>query len=474
MMFLKKKSIYILSLFLTLKKCSISELEIILKLKRRSILKNISIINRFLQTRNLQGIIKNGEHLYLNKEEILKIKNLEINISIDYNERKNYIVLELLLSNQIKLSNIFVELDITRRTLNYDIKKIKDYLKEYNLSLMSLPSKGIFLIGNEYDIRNLLSNYLTKFMIQKKNCHKLLTTLIDKNFSKKKLEEIEEIVLNLMKKRGIELPVEFFYKVLSIILVHFFREEKFCDTNLLYKTSQKLFENEEYKELLFFLKNNGLENLNIYELDLIAEIFLLFDKDKYINNIEIETKIFLKTLELVINKSIPKDNLFLMQISNILKIGKFKIEFNFYESKELYELNKDYEEYYIHVNKVIKNLIPEFYTEDIIALTLFIKNSLDNLNVCNNMYKKIIIVDNSFNSIYGKMCLNYLERNYFVDILKIVKSYELKEIVNSKADFYIVLNYSEKIDLELSFFKVDVRSILNNSYDLEQYGLLKK
>lgn len=474
MMFLKKKSIYILSLFLTLKKYSISELEIILKLKRRSILKNISIINRFLQTRNLQGVVKNGEYLYLNNEEILKIKNLEINISIDYNERKDYIVLELLLSNQIKLSNIFVELDITRRTLNYDIKKIKDYLKEYNLSLMSLPSKGIFLIGNEYDIRNLLSNYLTKFIIQKKNCHKLLIGLIDKNFSKKKLEEVEKIVLNLMKKSRIELPVEFFYKVLSIILVHFFREEKCCDTNILYKTPQKLFENESYKELSLFLKNNGLENLNIYELDSIAEIFLLFDKDKYINNIGIETKMFLKNLELVINKSIPKDNLFLMQISNIIKIGKFKVEFNFYESKELYELNKDYEEYYVHVNKVIKNLIPEFYTEDIIALTLFIKNSLDNLNIESNMYKKIIIVDNSFNSIYGKICLNYLERNYFVDILKIVKSYELKEIANSKVDFCIILNYLEKIDLELPFLKVDVRSILNNSYGLEQYGFLKK
>lgn len=472
-MFLKKKSIYILNLFLTLKKYSISELEIILKLKRRSVLKNISIINKFLQLQNFKGIIKNGEFLYLDKEEVLRIKRLEINISIDFNERKDYIILKLLLSNKIKLSNIFTELDITRRTLNYDIKKINNYLKMYNLDLMSLPSKGIFLIGNECDIRVLLSNYLTKFMVQKKS-HKLLITLINKAFNKKKIEEIKEITLKLMKKKDVKLPIEYFYKVLSIILVHFFREEKFSGINVSYKTPPKLFKKKEYKELLFFLKNNGLKNLNIYELDLIIEIFLLFDKDKYINNIESETKIFLKTLELGLNKSIPKDNLFLMQISNILKIGKFKVEFNFYELKELYELNKDYEEYYIQISKIIKNIIPEFYIEDIITLTLFIKNSLDNLRVNNNICKKIIIIDNSFDGIYGKMCLNYLERNYFINVLKIIKSYELKETVHLKVDFYIVLNYLEKIELESPFLKVDIRSILNNSYDLEQYGFLKK
>ena len=128
-MFLKKKSLYILNLFLTLKKYDILELEIILKLKKRSILANIKVINKFLQSKNLNGIIRQNESFFIDKDEAFKIKSLKLNISIDNNERKDYIILKLLLFNSIKLNNSFTELDITRRTLNYDMKKIKNFVK---------------------------------------------------------------------------------------------------------------------------------------------------------------------------------------------------------------------------------------------------------------------------------------------------------------------------------------------------------
>lgn len=475
-MFLKSKSLNILNLFLSLKKYSILELEKILKLKRRSILTNVNIINRFLQDRGLNGIRKEGEILYLDEKEVIKIKNLEMNICIDFNERKDYIILNLLLSNKIILNNIFEELDITRRTLNHDIKKIKDYLKMYKLKLISLPSKGIFLVGNESDIRELLSNYLIKFMIQKNEHHKLLINLIDKIFSKQEMIFVERIVLNLIKKINIEFPIEHFYKMVSVILVHRYREELFTGQDKTYVTSNKLIKDKNYEEVIKFLKNEELKILNPYELDSVAEVILFLLEDKNINTIDDSTRVFLKMLEIKLNKDIPVNKMFLTKLSTIIKIAKFKVEFNFIKTKDVCKLSKNYLEYFYYVEYIIKRIIPEVQTEDIIYLTIFLKNELDNLKLNDDKYKKIIIIDNSFNNVYGDICLKYLERNYYVNVINIIKSYNIKDILklDLKIDLILSLDFLENIDLQVPLIKLSTETILGNIYDLEQHGFIKK
>lgn len=475
-MFLKSKSLHILNLFLSLKKYSILELENILKLKRRSILTNINIVNRFLQDKGLNGIRKEGGILYLDEKEVVKIKKLEMDICIDFNERKDYIILNLLLSNKIILNNISKELDITRRTLNHDIKKIKDYLKIYKLNLTSLPSKGIFLVGNESDIRELLSNYLIKFMIQKNEHHKLLINLIDKIFSKQEMIFVERIVLNLIKKINIEFPIEFFYKIVSVILIHRHREELFIGDDKTYVTSNKLIKDKNYEEVIKFLKSEELKILNLYELDSIAEVILFLLEDKNLNTIDDSTRVFLKMLEIKLNKDIPVNKMFLTKLSTIIKIAKFKVEFNFIKTKDVCKLSKNYLEYFSYVEYIIKRIIPEVQTEDIIYLTIFLKNELDNLRLNDDKYKKIIIIDNSFNNIYGDICLKYLERNYYVNVLNIIKSYNIKDILklDLKIDLFLSLDFLENIDLQVPLINLNTETILGNIYDLEQHGFIKK
>lgn len=475
-MFLKSKSLNILNLFLSLKKYSILELEKILKLKRRSILTNVNIINIFLQDRGLNGIRKEGEILYLDEKEVVKIKNLEMNICIDFNERKDYIILNLLLSNKIILNNIFEELDITRRTLNHDIKKIKDYLKMYKLKLISLPSKGIFLVGNESDIRELLSNYLIKFMIQKNEHHKLLINLIDKIFSKQEMIFVERIVLNLIKKINIEFPIEYFYKMTSVILVHRYREELFIGQDKTYVTSNKLIKDKNYEEVIKFLKNEELKILNPYELDSVAEVILFLLEDKNINTIDDNTRVFLKMLEIKLNKDIPVNKMFLTKLSTIIKIAKFKVEFNFIKTKDVCKLSKNYLEYFYYVEYIIKRIIPEVQVEDIIYLTIFLTNELANLKLNDDKYKKIVIIDNSFNNVYGDMCLKHLERNYYVNVINIIKSYHIKDILklNLKIDLILSLDFLENIDLQVPIINLNTETILGNIYDLEQHGFIKK
>lgn len=475
-MFLNKKSLNILNLFLTLKKYTFIELESILKIKKRSIAMNIDTINSFLHNHNINGIIKENEFFYINEKEILKIKKLLSHAPFSPIERRDYILLKLFFTNKIILSNSFIELDITRRTLNYDLERIKDYLIKYNLKLESLPSKGIFLIGNEMDIRALFASYLTKYFIERDSCHNLFINLINSVFSKKELSLAKKIVLNLINKMNISLPPEDFFKIVSVILIHSFREVNFPCSFEEYRTPDKLIGNKHYEVVTRFLKAHGLDELRIYELDFVIELLLSLDTDVYVNSVESEVDLFLKKLELKLNIEIPQDKDFLMQISNAIRIGKFKAELNFLEHKELHKLDKNYKKYFMEINSIIKELIPKFYLEDIIYLTILIKNTLDTTDLNQKKPKNIAIIDNSFNHIYGKILLKYIKGNYYVNILKILDNYQLKDFLKNEhdVDFILTLNDINTKKSTVPTIKMDFEYILNSVCELEKHGFLKK
>ena len=475
-MFLNKKSLNILNLFLSLKRYSYSELETVLKIKKRSITMNINTVNSFLHNHNINGILKEDEIFYIDEKEILKIKDLLSHAPFSPIERRDYILLKLFFTNKVILSNSFIELDITRRTLNYDLERIKEYLIKYNLKLESLPSKGVFLIGNEIDIRFLFASYLTKYFVERDSCHNLFINLINSIFSKKEVSLAKKIVLNLINKMNISLPPEDFFKIVSIILIHSFREINFPCLYEKYRTSQVLLENKYYNKVINFLKTHGLEELKIYELDTIAELLLSLDIERYTMNIENEVNLFLKNLEFKLNITIPKEQDFLMQVSNAIRIGKFKAELNFLEHKELHKLDREYKKYYVEINNVIKEIIPKFYLEDIIYLTILIKNTVDMNDLEHKKPKNIAIIDNSFNHIYGKMLLKYIKGNYYVNILKILDNYQLKDFLKNEneIDFILTLNDINVKKTKVPTIKMDFKYILNNVCELEKHGFLKK
>ena len=107
-MFLNKKSLNILNLFLNLKKYSYLELETLLKIKKRSIIMNINTINSFLHNHNINGILKDNEIFYIDEKEVLKIRDLLSHVPFSPTERRDYILLKLFFTNKVILSNSFI------------------------------------------------------------------------------------------------------------------------------------------------------------------------------------------------------------------------------------------------------------------------------------------------------------------------------------------------------------------------------
>ncbi|MBC2854870.1 helix-turn-helix domain-containing protein [Cetobacterium sp. 2G large] len=475
-MFLNRKSLNVLNLFLNSDKYAISDLETILKIKKRAINLNIEIINSFLHSHNINGIVKTEKVFYIDKREHQKIKELLSHAPFSPIERRDYILLKLFFTNKVILNNSFMELDITRRTLNYDVEKLKDYLETYNLRLDSLPAKGVFLVGSEISIRALFARYLAKYFIEKESCHNLFINLINSVFPKKEISLAKKIVLNLINKLGASLPPEDFFKIVSIILIHSFREVNFPCTYKNYETPKEILNNKYYEKLLNFLKIHGLEELREYELDLIIKIFLLQDIDKYEEFVESEVTLFLEKLQEKIEIAIPRSKDLLMNISNVIRIGKFKAELNFLEHKETHKLDKTYRKYYKEINLIIKEMFPKFYLEDIIYLTILIKTTVDNIEASHKKLKTIAIIDDSFNHIYGKMLIKYIKGNYQVNILKILDNYEVNDFLekNQHLDCILTLNDIHFKNKKIPTIKMDFNYILNNVCELEKHGFLKK
>lgn len=111
--------------------------------------------------------------------------------------------------------------------------------------------------------------------------------------------------------------------------------------------------------------------------------------------------------------------------------------------------------------------------EDIFYLTILIKNTLDR-NLLEN--KSLKIIDNSFNHMYGRMLLKYIKGNYHINILKILDHYQLNNFLENgnDIDFILTLNDINVIKTDIPIITLDFKYILNNVYELEKHGILKK
>jgi len=133
----------------------------------RTIRNDIKEINDFLNNNpfNIIETIRNeGVLLDVTENEIQKITNIlekeQTNIYFDKNIRQFNLILEISLGSNFFIYEKEKEFDISKSTLDSDMREIRERLESHNIELISYPKKGIKLVGSERAIRTMIFNQI--------------------------------------------------------------------------------------------------------------------------------------------------------------------------------------------------------------------------------------------------------------------------------------------------------------------------
>lgn len=239
----------------------------------------------------------------------LELKEFQILLK---EERKFFIILELLINKNLNLNEIAKKLSLNRRTLNYDLSEIKENLLEFGLFVDSKGGKGIFLKGNYSDIKKASFHYFYKFLIEEK----FLPNIFIDNF------------------------YSFFYNPDEFILL-----KKDID-NLINKCNLNIFFYAKELLISFYLSYGCLNSTNINEFSNFQiyfsevfsnkefEIFYKIFKKSNLRKIDYDGILFLVELLKILNGNIPEKS---FSKKNFIFWNKFFLE-NFGEIPNFEEI----------------------------------------------------------------------------------------------------------------------------------------
>lgn len=210
------------------KPITISQIAERLNISTRTVLRDMSSIEYWLDQNDFQFIKKPGIGLMLNeslenKKYIIELLQEEkIDREYSKKERKLLILSRLLTSKEPIKSYYFIKtLKISEGTLNNDFIEVGDWLENFSINLIRKPGSGCYLEGSEKDfrnayihliyesyeeeeilnlVRNVGKNIKSNFTIEF-NSEERLLNLIDKSIIKK----VEKTLTYEMKELGMNL-----------------------------------------------------------------------------------------------------------------------------------------------------------------------------------------------------------------------------------------------------------------------------
>lgn len=149
------------------KPITISQIASRLNLSTRTVLRDMSSIEQWLDQNDFKFIKKPGKGLILdesleNKKYIIELL-YEEKIVREYSkrDRKNLILSKLLTAKEPLKSYYFIKLlKISEGTLNNDFETVSDWLKNFNIKLIRKQGLGCYLKGDEKDFRKAYINLI--------------------------------------------------------------------------------------------------------------------------------------------------------------------------------------------------------------------------------------------------------------------------------------------------------------------------
>lgn len=237
------------------------EISEIINVSDRTVLNEINSINKRLSYENKLIVAKGKGIKFDNNSTIYELHNLYN--SEDENEILiNRFINTLLINNyfnQKKYSIDFAEeLYVSQNTLKKLIKNTREALKNYEIELVVSNKEGIYIKGNENNIRLCMPNLLFssssdyEFFLDSLNL-----------FDIKEIEEIRRITINILNKYDVSLTSIAFNSFIIHILISILRNKNKIDydENLLHTMNSSI-EKDIVKDLVEIIKEKLNYDLN--------------------------------------------------------------------------------------------------------------------------------------------------------------------------------------------------------------------
>ncbi|MBX9184554.1 BglG family transcription antiterminator [Clostridium sp. K04] len=214
----------------------VEELSDRFKVSKRMIRYDIDSINDFLKSNNLSEIEKKSNSpLKINFSEKNKIIKILDDIDRDVyilsiEERVGIIIYELLNSQkECTYSRLQEILYVSKSTIVSDLKKVKEWLADYNIKMIKYSNKGILVIGDEIDIRRAMTDVLigsnnynilkTLEKIYSNENSAILDNVKSLKLSSEIIEYIKRLVIELEEEFGIFTDEDFMSIVFTVFVI---------------------------------------------------------------------------------------------------------------------------------------------------------------------------------------------------------------------------------------------------------------
>lgn len=394
--------------------------------------------------------------------------------------RQTIILIKVLFSNEICISDLCKEFDVTRTTVKNELSEIRTVIRENGLELETTGS-GLKLVGSEESVRNSQLKLLNKYrnLGYTNSSEKMfLFTLISEYLNNLSVEEIEKFINYIAKQLNIIITDETYFILSNYILIMLSRikEKKNIES-----ISNKNFysETNEFKILkkgISFLEANFMIEISDFELVKLTDYFLgcsnlSLNNSAYKEWLEIE--IIVKKIILHFKKiygvDLSGDTSLVNGLVNHIKPTIHRIKNGIKLENSVYdEVLENYPELLGDVREALK-ILEEFIgieiTDDEIAfIALHFKGAIDRNKVIKKESKNVILICG-----YGygtsKLLEQQLKERYNINILEVIPLNQLSNIILSD-NVDLIITTLIKLELNTEIPIVSVHPILKKE-DIE-------
>jgi mannitol operon transcriptional antiterminator len=502
-MALTKREIEILNILTTSDNIDMEFLAGEFSVSLRTIRYSIENLNYYLNKYDFPVIDKNSKGILYQKEKFSLSNFLKKIESRDYKyldtERVEYIYIYILFntSQRVNIVNLASLFQVSELTVKSDIKKLKDFLKDKNLSFRYNNIKGFYIDSPEITVRKeMIKTFMDKLFSFESNPNKMNLFIdyrikdilnnyikqIDQNFLKNYLKEIEGKLVESTSNEVFELLIIYFsIAILRIKQNNIITQSDFYNTYII--------RTKEYKILTENIDILG-EKYNVHfneeEILKLAEYFLgshtyNYSYTFYENWIEVE--ILVRKLIGEVNKNcsvdISKDKLLFEGLLNHIKPTIYRIKNDIYlPNIGFEEILENCSDLFLNVKRSlvdVEKYIGHNIKEDEVALfTVHFKLAIDRVKEKINEFSNVLFVCGSGYASSSLLAQELLD-TFDINVVDLIPYYRLKDYDLKNIDFIIsTVKIPESIKVEKEIIQVNVILSEKDKILLENKGFRRK